>query len=233
MARLPRLSIPGLPHHVIQRGHGGDAVFFDDGDYLRFLADLRGAAVAHGVAIHAYVLMPNHVHLLATPSTADMLGKTMQSLGRQYVRWLNQKHSRTGSLWDGRYRSTVIEAERYLLACSLYIELNPVRAGLVADPAEYPWSSFRHHAGLTVDPLVTDHPVVWALGNTPFERQSAYKARAAHGLAAEDIDRLRWATNRGWALGGAEFLIAAESESQRPLSPRARGRRAIFKPRTP
>ena len=200
-------------------------VFRAPDDYRHFLHCLREATAARQVAVHAYVLMPDHVHLLVTPATANALGQAMQSLGRRYVRWFNRRHARSGTLWDGRYRSSVIEAKQYLLDCCGYIETNPVRAGLVADAASYPWSSLRHHLGLAADPVVTDHPIVWALGNTPFERQSAYRALVERPLAAEQIERLRWGVNRGWAVGELSFLTELGMTCERPLSPRPRGRR--------
>jgi putative transposase len=175
MARQPRQALTGYPHHVIQRGHNRQAVFADDVDRRQYLKWLGEAAVEHGLALHAYVLMDNHVHLVCTPTRDDALSATMQALGRQYVRWFNRRHGRSGTLWEGRFRSLLIEADRYLLACQRYVESNPVRAGMVAAPADWPWSSHRHHVGLSVDPLVRTHPTVWALGNTPFDRESAYR----------------------------------------------------------
>jgi putative transposase len=225
MARLPRLAAAGLPHHVIQRGNDRQAVFREDADYMRYLGWLREVASAQGLAVHAYVLMPNHVHLLVTPPTDSALSKAMQSLGRRYVRWFNDKYGRTGTLWEGRFRASVIDADRYLLACSRYIELNPVRAGIVAAPELYRWSSCAHHAGMRVDPLVTDHPLVWALGNTPFERQLAYRRLFEADLAPEVLDALRSATNRGRALGVAVDGAAAMTLAR----PRGRPRKDLHR----
>ena len=222
MARLPRLTAPGLPHHLIQRGNNRQPVFVDEADCSRYLDDLADLAALHGLAIHAYVLMPNHVHLLATPAAADTLARVMQALGRRYVRWFNARHRRTGTLWEGRYRSTVVETDRYLLACMRYIEMNPVRAGLVDDPAAYRWSSHRHQLGQVVDPLIAEHAVYWALGNTPFERQLAYRRLLEQGPLAGEIDAIRTATHRGWALGDPAFLdeLAAKAGRRaRPLRP--------------
>lgn len=138
MARLPRLTLPGFPHHVIQRGNNRQAIFLDRADFEAMLVLLDENARKFQVALHAYVLMDNHFHLLATPSTGDGLPQMMQSIGRSYVRYFNQRHGRTGTLWEGRYRSTVIQSERYLLACMVYIDLNPVRAGMAARAADYP-----------------------------------------------------------------------------------------------
>jgi putative transposase len=150
--------------------------------------------------------MPNHVHLLLTPSLERGLSRFMQALGRRYVRWFNGQHHRTGTLWEGRFRSTLIEDDRYLLACMRYIELNPVRAVLAASPGEYRWSSYSHHVGHTVDPLISDHPLFWSLGNTPFERQSAYERLFESPLAGDQLSELRRATNRGWALTSSDRL---------------------------
>ncbi|MDH5209318.1 MAG: transposase [Burkholderiaceae bacterium] len=203
MARLPRLTIAGFPHHAIQRGNDRRAIFVDDEDRERYLAVLREVATAAELAVHAYVLMPNHVHLLVTPRAAGDVGWALQALGRRYVRWFNDRHRRTGALFGSRYRSTVVEADRYLLACMRYIELNPVRAALTERPAEFRWSSHRHHIGMGVDPLITDHPVYWALGNTPFERQAAYVRLFEHGPSGEELATIRQSTNGGWFLGSA------------------------------
>lgn len=200
MARLPRISAAGYPHHVIQRGNNRQAIFHDAADRERYLALLREIAAAQGIAVHAYALMPNHVHLLVTPQAGDGISRFMQALGRRYVRWFNDRHGRTGTLWEGRFRSTVVDADRYLLACMRYIELNPVRANLCSAPEHYPWSSFAHHAGLRVDPLVTDHALFWGLGNTPYERQLAYRRLFEIDLSPDELDEIRRSTNRGWAL---------------------------------
>jgi putative transposase len=203
MARLPRIEAAGYPHHVIQRGNNRQAVFADQVDYKQYLALLQEVAAAHSVAVHAYVLMTNHVHLLITPEKQGGLSRFMQALGRRYVRWFNTRHGRTGTLWEGRFRSAVIGADRYLLACMRYVELNPVRAGLSASPAEYRWSSNAHHVGHLVDPVITDHALFWDLGNTPFERQSAYELLFDKPLPEDRLAELRQATNRGRALTSA------------------------------
>ncbi len=185
MARLPRLTVPGYPHHIIQRGNNRQAIFASDADYETLLSLLHEHAQKASVAIHAYVLMTNHLHLLATPDTAEGIPSMMQAIGRRYVRYFNQRQSRTGTLWEGRYRSTLIEAERYLLACMVYIDLNPVRAGMVAQPSDYRWSSHRHFVGLRNDRLITPHPLLWSLGNTPFARDAAYADMARAGIPAQ------------------------------------------------
>lgn len=224
MARLPRIEAAGLPHHVIQRGNNRQAIFADPADYQRYLQLLQETSAAHSVAVHAYVLMTNHVHLLVTPEQEGALSRFMQALGRRYVRWFNDRHARSGTLWEGRFRSTVIAADRYLLACMRYIELNPVRAGLSGAPAEYRWSSNAHHVGRAVDPLVTDHALFWALGNTPFERQSAYQLLFEIPLASSDVEKLRQATNRGWALATTDDPATPSDPSSRYSAPRPRGR---------
>ena len=224
MARLPRLTAPGLPHHLIQRGNNRQSIFVDEVDCVRYLDDLAELAALHGLAIHGYVLMPNHVHLLATPAAGDTLALVMQSLGRRYVRWFNVRHGRTGTLWEGRYRSAVVETERYLLACMRYIEMNPVRAGLVDDPSAYRWSSHRHQLGQAVDPLITEHAVYWALGNTPFERQLAYRRLFEQGLPDGETEAIREATHRGWALGERDFLDEIAVKAGRRTKPLRPGR---------
>jgi putative transposase len=148
----------------------------------------------------------------------------MQALGRRYVAWFNRRHARTGGLFEGRFRTSVIEADRYLLACARYIELNPVRAGLVAAAESYHWSSLPHHLGLRPDPLINEHQLVWGLGNTPFERQVAYRQLFETGLSAGETEQIRFTIHRGWALGSREFLGGIGASSPRRLTPRSAGR---------
>ncbi len=224
MARLARLSIAGQPHHVWLRGAAGTPVFHAPEDFRRFLMYL-GQVGSDELAIHAYVLMPDHVQLLATPATAQALGRAMQWLGRQYVRWFNQCHGRRGTLWAGRFRSSVCEPAAYLLDVSRFIETQPQRAGLATEAESYPWSSIHHHLGHVVDPVIRDHPVVWGLGNTPFERQSTYRDMIARPVDAQREEQIRWSVLHGWALGSAEFLQDLMAPDGRPLLPRPRGRR--------
>ncbi len=182
MARLPRLTLPDYPHHVIQRGNNRQPIFATSADYRRLLDILEDNAKRFEVAIHAYVLMSNHIHLLATPQTADGLPLMMQALGRTYVRYFNATQQRSGTLWEGRYKSTLIQSERYLLACMVYIDLNPVRAGMSARAQDYPWSSHGHHIGLRTDRLITPHALFWELGNTPFAREAAYAEMVQAGI---------------------------------------------------
>lgn len=224
MARLPRLTVPGYAHHVIQRGNNRQSLFADRDDYLRLLEYLADSAQKYDVAIHAYVLMSNHFHLLATPSHESSLPGLMQSLGRRYVRNFNHRYKRTGTLWEGRYRATIIDSEHYLIACMAYIELNPVRAGMVAQPGDYPWSSYAHQTGVRNDTLITPHALYWALGNTPFSREAAYRAILEAGLGAEQVDSFNQATLKGWALGGQGFARELELRAGRRVSPLRPGR---------
>ena len=224
MARLPRLSLAGHPHHVIQRGNDRQAIVRDDQDRERLLALWVEHSRAFGVAVHAYVLMDNHFHLLLTPDTSEGLPQMMQAVGRAYVRYFNLRHHRTGTLWEGRYRSNLIESERYLLACMGYIDLNPVRAGLVEQAQDYRWSSHRHCIGQASDKLVTLHALYWALGNTPFAREAAYAELVQTGLAGSMREDLTRSALSGWALGSSEFVDALQQGTDRRLSPGKAGR---------
>lgn len=229
MARLPRLVVPNQPHHIIQRGHDGSNIFRDADDHLAFLGWLKEAARQFKVAIHAYVLMPDHVHLLATPADDQGLARMMQWIGRHYVPYFNQRYGRGGTLWQGRYRATVVDAELYLLAVCRYIELNPVRNGLAATPGDYPWSSYMHHIGAKQDGLITDHPRYWSIGNTPFDREIAYRQLTEEALSEDDVTSITDATLKGWALGSDDFKAALERQTRRRVSPAKRGRPTLAK----
>ena len=224
MARLPRLTLPGYAHHVIQRGNNRQSIFASTQDFQFMLELLEANARKFQVAIHAYVLMDNHFHLLATPQTAEGLPQMMQAVGRSYVRYFNDTHRRTGTLWEGRYKSTVIQTERYLLACMVYIDLNPVRAGMVAQARDYSWSSHAHYLGLRTDKLLTPHPLLWALGNTPFAREAAYAEMVAAGVQAGQQQALTDSALRGWALGEPAFVKNLQTLTARRVSPKPRGR---------
>jgi putative transposase len=224
MARLPRLVIPHQPHHVIQRGNDRQLIAREPEDYQRFLAWLRESAREFKVAIHAYVLMPNHLHLLATPSDKDGLAHMMQRLGRFYVPWFNHKYKRYGGLFQGRFKTSVIDSERYFMQCSQYIEFNPVRASMVSEPLDYPWSSYAHHAGVTPDPLITDHSLYWALGNTPFQREAAYKGLVEAPLTVQQVKVINLAVLKGWPLGSDSFKAELEHKARRQVLPAKRGR---------
>jgi putative transposase len=224
MARLPRLTLPGYPHHVIQRGNNRQNIFVSLANYEVLLGLLRDNAEKFGVALHAYVLMTNHFHLLATPQTADGLPQMMQAVGRSYVRYFNDLQGRTGTLWEGRYKSTLIQTDRYLLACMAYIDLNPVRAGLVAHVTDYPWSSYGHYAGARADKLITPHPLYWELGNTPFAREAAYAELVRAGVTERQRVDLTQSALRGWALGEGEFVENLQKQTPRRVAKAAAGR---------
>jgi putative transposase len=224
MARLPRLTVPGYPHHIIQRGNNRQAIFSSAADYQMLLGLLDENAQKFGVALHAYVLMSNHFHLLATPATADGLPQMMQAVGRRYVRYFNDSQGRSGTLWEGRYRSTLIETERYLLACMAYIDLNPVRAGMVKEARDYAWSSHGHYVGLRTDKMVAPPPLFWALGNTPFAREAAYAELVHAGITTEQQGALTRSVLSGWALGGEEFVADLQKRTERRVKKTQPGR---------
>ena len=224
MARLARLAVGGHLHLLIQRGHEGQAVFVDRADREVFLQILGEAAAACEVAIHAYALTDSEVIVLATPAEANGLSRMMQSLGRRYVAGFNRRHGRSGSLWEGRFRATVVEAEQHLRASICFVELAPVRAGLARESHEHPWSSARHHLGLAVDPLVSDHPLYWAIGNTPFDREAAHRQLLEEALTVEQMRGIADAAMKGWALGSDRFAATLEAGSRRRVRPSRRGR---------
>jgi len=227
MARLPRLTLPGYAHHVIQRGNNRQSIFTTSADDQLLLDLLAEYAAEFEVLIHAYVLMPNHFHLLATPQSVEGLPLMMQAVGRRYVRYFNGKQQRTGTLWEGRYKSTVIQSERYVLACMAYMDLNPVRAGLVAQPKEYPWSSHAHYLGLRSDRLIKPHALFWELGNTPFAREAAYAELVQSGINPVQQKALTDATLSGWALGEADFVADLQKRTERRVSKASAGRPAL------
>jgi putative transposase len=224
MARLPRLILPDQPHHVILRGNNRQAIFYSDLDREHLLATLKEVATQYGVAVHAYVLMDNHLHLLAMPPSAEALSRMMQSLGRRYVGWFNARHARSGTLWEGRFRAGLIEGERHLLACMRYIELNPVRAGLCTEASQWPWSSAAHHLGFARSPVVTEHPMYWSLGNTPFEREHAYREFLLQGVPASEQLQYTEAALRGRPVGSEGFLTPLAVEHANVVLRRPRGR---------
>lgn len=224
MARLPRYNLPGQPQHVILRGNNRSLIFAADEDYHFFIECLQRAIDQHGCALHAYVLMTNHVHLLITPEQKDSIGRALQSLGRRYVQYFNYTQKRTGTLWEGRYKATLIDSERYLLTCYRYIELNPVRAHMVAHPREYPWSSYQCHAEGKNDRLITDHPLYIALGKEKEERQAAYRELFKVHVSEETATEIRNATNKGWALGNERFTEEIAAAVNRRVAPLLKGR---------
>ena len=224
MARLPRLTLTDYPHHVILRGNNRQVIFSGESDMRRMLSLLEEHSMVQGVDVHAYVLMGNHLHLLLTPRRDGALSLMMQSVGRSYVRAFNQAHGRTGTLWEGRYRSSVIQTERYLLTCMAYIDLNPVRAGVVEAPENYPWSSHAHYIGRLHQRLLTPPALYWELGNTPFAREAAYGELVRAGIAEHQQRALTAATLSGWALGDPGFLAVLESQTPRRIQPGKAGR---------
>ena len=224
MARLPRLIIPALPHYVIQRGSNRQSVFQDAADYAQFLSWLKAGAKMFKVAIHAYVLLPDQLHLLATPGDATGLGQLMQWLGRYYVPYFNQKYGREGALWQGRYKTSVIDPDNFFLTCCRYLECVPVQTGAVGQALDHAWSSYAHHAGVRPDPLITDHALYWALGNTPFDREAAYLRLFEQGLGSSQVKTLEQAVLKGWPLGSEPFKQALELKMQRQVLPARRGR---------
>lgn len=216
------MFLPGYPLLVLQRGNNGSPIFGNEADYLHFLQILREVVREASLLVHAYVLMPDHAHLLLSAQSGEAVGAAIQRIGRRYVRWFNDKYQRSGTLWEGRYRSTALEPAQYALACYRYIELNPVRRGLVADAVAYPWSSCRHHLGLVQDPVITDHASYWALGNTPFERQVAYRRLLEAATSSNELEAIRYAGHRGWLLGNAPSLM--EGDGMRRTRPLPKGR---------
>lgn len=205
MARGPRICPPGLTQHAVQRGNNRGLVFRDGTDYRLYLWLLRHESERCAVAVHAYALMPNHVHLMVTPEDPTGVSEMMQAVGRVYVPRFNHRHERTGGLWEGRYRSFAIENENYWLTCMRYVELNPVRAGLVTSPDEYPWSSARAHALGRPDPVVTPHALYERLGTTPGERQQAWRAMCRDETPDHELAELRVAIRAG-RLTGSEGM---------------------------
>jgi len=231
MARLPRLTLTDYPHHVILRGNNRQVIFSGESDMRRMLSLLEEHSMVQGVDVHAYVLMGNHLHLLVTPRRDGALSLMMQSVGRSYVRAFNQAHGRTGTLWEGRYRSSVIQTERYLLTCMAYIDLNPVRAGMVEAPENYPWSSHAHYIGRLHQRLLTPPALYWELGNTPFAREAAYGELVRAGIAEHQQRALTAATLSGWAMGDPGFLAVLESQTPRRIQPGKAGRPSVIRPR--
>lgn len=211
MARLPRLIVAGMPLHVIQRGHNRSITFLVADDYRRYRELLLNASHRFGCAIHAYALMTNHVHLLLTPDNERGPSRMMQAIGRVYVRYVNARYQRTGTLWEGRYRSSLVDCDRYLLACFRYIELNPVRAGMVKHPIRYRWSSYGHNARGKPDSLITHHAIYQSLASSPAGRQAAYRALFETRLERTTIDCIRGAANRGTVLGDEAFRTQMEA----------------------
>ncbi|HEY7841803.1 MAG TPA: transposase [Gammaproteobacteria bacterium] len=215
MPRRPRLYLPGVPCHVVQRGNNRAPCFFAPEDYGVYLTRLAEALERNHTALHAYVLMTNHVHLLLTPSDPLGISRVMQSVGRRYVQYVNWRYSRTGSLWEGRHKSSLVAAEDYLLRCHIYIEMNPVRAGMAVTPGDYAWSSFRSNALGEWNPIVTRHPSYAGLGADVAARQRAYRALFEYSLDSETLRTIRRAVKKSAAIlpqGGEGVGVRIDSD---------------------
>jgi len=199
------MLLPGVAAHVVQRGVNRVACFRAEADYLIYLSHLRELSRRHDCAVHAYCLMTNHVHLLLTPATSSACTELMRDIGRRYVPYFNWRHERTGTLWEGRFRSCIAESARYVLACYRYIELNPVRAGMVSHPAGYLWSSHAVNSGTRADPLLSPHPEFEALAADVDKRHAAYRALIDSEIDQPEIEAIRDATNAGYPLASDSF----------------------------
>ncbi|MCU0763083.1 MAG: transposase [Hydrogenophaga sp.] len=226
MARLPRLSIPGALHHVVQKGNNREPIVHNDADRQQLLDTVFDHARRTAVDLHAYVLLGNQFHLLLTPPADNSLPLLMQAVGRQYVRGFNDRHQRSGTLWEGRYRSTVLQAETHLLDAMVYLDLLPAQAGAAVQAAQYPWSSHGHYTGQLPERRLVPHPVYWALGNTPFAREAAYVERVKAGLSAARTAAIESAVLHGWALGDAAFLAQLQQQTPRRVVKARPGRPA-------
>lgn len=224
MARQPRLVVAGLAHHVVQRGHSGQPPFADDADRREYLAALDEACRARGVAVLAYALLADEVHLLLVPPDAGALAGAMQALGRRYVAAFRRRHGGSGTLWDGRFRAGVVEPGPRTLDVLRLIDALPVRRGLAASPESAAWSSAPHRLGQVRDRLLAEPPEVWTLGNTPFEREAAYRRLLERGLDPAFEQRLEHAARHGWAVGSDAFLAGLAERAGRAVRPRHRGR---------
>ncbi|MDQ6968295.1 MAG: transposase [Mariprofundaceae bacterium] len=223
MSRQPRFILPGQPQHVIQRGNNRDVIFTSDEDYKFYLEKLAAACTRFDCKLHAYVLMTNHVHLLMTPESKDGIGKVMQSIGRYYVQYFNYQYKRTGTLWEGRYKATLLDSENYLLTCYRYIEMNPVRAAMVDHPSEYPWSSYRCNAVGELNNLITAHELYLALGDNQQERGKFYRGLFDSQIEARELNEIRDATNKSWVLGTSRFKDRIEALTARQVAPKGKG----------
>ena len=220
MPRRPRIQLDRVPLHIVQRGHNREACFFGENDYASYLHWLGEALAETQCALHAYVLMTNHVHLLLTPKKAELVPRLIMSLGRRYVQYVNRTHGRTGTLWDSRYKSSVVQSDTYLLACQRYIELNPLRAAMVTNPAHYRWTSYRHNALGQADSRLTPHPLYVALGATDKARQAEYRGLFRAHLDEAAIDDIRLALNQNQPLGNSRFLAQIERKTGERREPR-------------
>jgi putative transposase len=215
MPRQGRVIVAGAPLHVVQRGNNRSNCFLCSHDYELYLGLLDELAPLFACSVHAFVLMTNHVHLLLTPGDEEAASKLMKHLSQRYAQYMNRMHRRTGSLWEGRFRSSVVDSENYLLRCYRYVELNPVRAGIVAHPSEYPWSSYGVNAMGTPSSIVVAHERYMALGDHPSRRQAAYRELFREQLGLQELGRIRHAVNGNFALGSEGFRAGIETSAAR------------------
>jgi putative transposase len=224
MPRRARLRVAGLPLHIIQRGNNRTACFFADEDYALYLQHLKELAHKFRCAVHAYVLMTNHVHLLLTPARRDSASLLMKHLGQRYVQYVNRTYRRSGTLWEGRFRSSIVQEGAYLLRCHRYIELNPVRAGMAKHPGEYRWSSYCSNGEGRASPLLKPHAEYLALGVKEHERLAAYQALFRTELDPKELDEIRFAASGGFALGNERFKAEISAMLGRRAAPGVSGR---------
>jgi len=224
MPRRARISVPGIAWHIIQRGNNRSPCFFAHEDYQKYLSILRKQAQSHACQVHAYVLMTNHVHLLITPEHCDSASVMMKHLGQRYVQYVNRTYRRSGTLWEGRFRSCLAQSQAYVLTCYRYIEFNPVRANMVEHPTDYPWSSFHANAHGAEDPILTPHPEYTALGGTHSQRREAYRDLFGTRLDPALIDQIRAATNGNYVLGNDRFKKEVTTMLRRRVIPGRSGR---------
>jgi putative transposase len=217
MPRKPRIRLPGQPQHVIQRGNNREPCFYSVFDNRYYLQTLGDALVQEECQLHAYVLMTNHVHLLVTPGVSHGISRLMQAVGRKYVKYINRTYRRSGTLWEGRYKASLIDSDAWLLTCMRYIEMNPVRAGMVDHPASYRWSSFHANARGAHDPLLTSHELYVALGRDPAGRQFAYRELFSGGLEAGVVHEIREMLNQELVLGREDFRDRILQMTQRQV----------------
>jgi len=224
MPRLPRLNLIDIPQHIVQVGHNNLPCFFDDEDYGFYLASLRNAAEQYRVDIHAYVLLPNMVQIIATPRVPDGVPSMMQSLGRRYVQYVNHRYKRSGTLWRGRYKSSLIDSDAYLLTCYRYVELRPLYLGLADSLGDYVWSSFNHHANDMESDVITDHRLYMALGETPRERAQEYRKLFRYSFDRRLLEYIAETIKLGHVLGGDAFKDKIEQIANQRIRPLKRGR---------
>jgi putative transposase len=210
MPRKPRFYLPDIPVQVVQRGNNREPIFFRNDDYVAYLGWLKEGAERYQCKIHAYILMRNHVHILVTPKEKDTISRMMQYIGRRYVPYVNSQYGRSGTLWEGRYKGSLVQADTYLMACMRYMELNPVRTKLAKTAASYPWSSYHYNASGRKNNLLTPHKQYLTLGNDDVSRRTAYKALFRQPIDAETLQAIRLAWQSGTPLGNQRFKLKIE-----------------------